>query len=82
MESAIPGTLSIPRFHVIVQVTLNKKWSGVELLFYQQYTCMYNPQLYQYTQLEATTNFYAVYSMLRTRKISINILAQKMLVEC
>jgi len=38
-------------------------------------------QLYQYAQLEVTTNFYADCSTLFTSKISLNLLVQKLLVE-
>ncbi len=36
-------------------------------------------QLYQYTQLEVTPNFYAVGSMPCTSKMSVNLLVQKLL---
>ena len=47
------------------------------LLFHQQ-NCT---QLYHHTQLEVTPNFYALCFTLCTRKIIVNLLAQKLLVK-
>jgi hypothetical protein len=38
-------------------------------------------QLYQYTQLEVTTNYYIIRLMLSVSKININLLVQKLLIE-
>ena len=46
-------------------------------LFHQQYYT----QLYQYTQLEVTPNFYTVHSMPCTSKIIVNLLVQKLIVQ-
>ncbi len=43
----------------------------------QQQNCS---KLYHYTQLEVAPKFYVVHSMLCTRKISVNIMAQKLLI--
>jgi len=40
-----------------------------------------NAQLYQYTQLEVVPNFYSVRSMASVRKISVNLLALRLLAE-
>ncbi len=53
-----------------------RKYSDSQLLFDQQYYA----QLY--TQLEDIHNFYTVHSILSANKISVNLMAQKLLIKC
>ena len=69
------------RYRLVSSTCLHSENSGkcshAKLLFHQQY---YN-QLFQFTQLEITPNFYAVRSTLWTSKISVNLLAQILLID-
>ena len=55
-----------------------QKCCGAQLLFHQQNYA----QLYQYAQLEVMPNFYKVRFTPCASKISLNLLAQKPLIEC
>jgi len=51
---------------------------GNQPRFHQQYCA----KLYQYTQLDAMTNFYPIHSTTFASKVSVNLLAQKLAIEC